>query len=134
MSNNPFENQSIKKERLFVLVILVCTVFAIFTGYLFSMQVTRWMEYQNRAWAVARRTSEVPALRGEIYDRNYDTPLASNVDSFAVSIVPAETDRQKLPQIISALASILGADRQALMKKIPQADVFQAIELKDNVS
>ncbi|MBO7430912.1 MAG: penicillin-binding protein 2 [Spirochaetia bacterium] len=134
MSNNPFENQSIRKERLFFLVLVVCAVFAVFTGYLFSMQVTRWMEYQNRAWAVARRTSEVPALRGEIYDRNYDVPLASNVDSFAVSIVTAETDRQKLPQIISNLAAILGTDPQALMKKIPQADLFQAIELKDNVS
>ena len=134
MSNNPFENQSIKKERLFFLVLVVCVVFVIFTGYLFSMQITRWMEYQNQAWAVARRTSEAPALRGEIYDRNYDTPLASNVDSFAVSIVPAETDRQNLPQIISALASILGTEAQILMNKIPQADVFQAIELKDNVS
>lgn len=123
-----------KKERLFFLVFLVCIVFIIFTGYLFSMQVTRWMEYQNRAWAVARRTSEVPALRGEIYDRNYDTPLASNVDSFAISIVPAETNRQELPQMISRLAAILGTDSQALLKKIPNADLFQAIELKDNVS
>ncbi len=98
------------------------------------MQVTRWMEYQNRAWAVARRTSEVPALRGEIYDRNYDIPLASNVDSFAISIVPAETNRQELPQMISRLAAILGTDSQALLKKIPNADLFQAIELKDNVS
>ena len=98
------------------------------------MKVTRWMEYQNRAWAVARRTSEVPALRGEIYDRNYDTPLASNVDSFAISIVPAETNRQELPQMISRLAAILGTDSQALLKKIPNADLFQAIELKDNVS
>ena len=134
MSNNPFENQSIKKERMLFLILVVCTVFAVFTGYLFSMQVTRWMEYQNRAWAVARRTSEVPALRGEIYDCNYDAPLATNVDSFAVSIVPAETDRQRLPQIISQLASILGTDPQTLMKKVPRADVFQAIELKDNVS
>jgi len=134
VSNNPFENQSIKKERLFFLVLLVCAVFALYAIYLFSMQVTRWMEYQSRAWAVARRTSEVPALRGEIYDRNYDAPLASNIDSFAVSIVPAETDRENLPQMIQSLAVILDTDAQALMKKIPQADLFQAIELKDNVS
>lgn len=134
MSNNPFENQSIKKERLFFLVLVVCIVFMGFAGYLFSMQVTRWMEYQNRAWAIARRTSEVPALRGEIYDRNYDAPLASNVDSFAVSIVPAETDRQKLPHMIPALARILGTDPGALMNKIPASDVFQTIELKDNVT
>ena len=134
MSKNPFENQSIRKERLFFLIFVVCVVFVIFTGYLFSMQVTRWMEYQSRAWAVARRTSAVPALRGEIYDRNYDTPLATNVDSFAVSIVPAETDRRKLPQIIANLAAILGTEPETLMKKVPQADVFQSIELKDNVS
>ena len=134
MSNKPFENQSIKKERMFFLILVVCVVFAVFSGYLFSMQVTRWMEYQNRAWAVARRTSEVPALRGEIFDRNYDAPLASNVDSFAVSIVPAETDRQNLPQIISNLSAILGADPDSLMKKIPSSDVFQSIELKDNVT
>lgn len=134
MSNKPFENQSIKKERMFFLILVVCVVFAVFSGYLFSMQVTRWMEYQNRAWAVARRTSEVPALRGEIFDRNYDAPLASNVDSFAVSIVPAETDRQNLPQIISNLSAILGTDPDSLMKKIPSSDVFQSIELKDNVT
>ena len=134
MSKNPFENQSIRRERMFFLVLVVCVVFAIFAGYLFSMQVTRWMEYQSRAWAVARRTSVVPALRGEIYDRNYDAPLATNVDSFAVSIVPAETDRQHLSQILAQLAKILGTEPQALLKKIPQADVFQSIELKDNVS
>ena len=134
MSKNPFENQSIRRERMFFLILVVCVVFAIFAGSLFSMQVTRWMEYQSRAWAVARRTSVVPALRGEIYDRNYDAPLATNVDSFAVSIVPAETDRQHLPQMISHLAKILGTESQTLMKKIPQADVFQSIELKDNVS
>ena len=134
MSKNPFENQSIRRERMLFLILVVCVVFAIFAGYLFSMQVTRWMEYQSRAWAVARRTSVVPALRGEIYDRNYDAPLATNVDSFAVSIVPAETDRQHLPQMISHLAKILGTESQTLMKKIPQADVFQSIELKDNVS
>ena len=134
MSNKPFENQSIKKERMFFLILIVCVVFAVFSGYLFSMQVTRWMEYQNRAWAVARRTSEVPALRGEIFDRNYDAPLASNVDSFAVSIVPAETDRQNLPKIISNLSAILGTDPDSLMKKIPSSDVFQSIELKDNVT
>ncbi|MBR5916369.1 MAG: penicillin-binding protein 2 [Spirochaetia bacterium] len=119
---------------MFFLILVVCVVFAVFSGYLFSMQVTRWMEYQNRAWAVARRTSEVPALRGEIFDRNYDAPLASNVDSFAVSIVPAETDRQNLPQIISNLSAILGTDSDSLMKKIPSSDVFQSIELKDNVT
>ena len=134
MSKNPFENQSIRRERMFFLVLVVCVVFAVFAGYLFSMQVTRWMEYQSRAWAVARRTSVVPALRGEIYDRNYDAPLATNVDSFAVSIVPAETDRQHLSQILSSLGKILGTDPQTLLKKIPQADVFQSIELKDNVS
>jgi penicillin-binding protein 2 len=134
VSKNPFENQSIRRERMFFLVLVVCVVFAIFAGYLFSMQVTRWMEYQSRAWAVARRTSVVPALRGEIYDRNYDAPLATNVDSFAVSIVPAETDRQHLSQILARLAKILGTEPQALLKKIPQADVFQSIELKDNVS
>jgi len=119
---------------MFFLILVVCVVFAVFSGYLFSMQVTRWMEYQSRAWAVARRTSVVPALRGEIYDRNYDAPLATNVDSFAVSIVPAETDRQRLSQIVAGLAKILGTDPQVLLKKIPQADVFQSIELKDNVS
>ncbi|MBR5017183.1 MAG: penicillin-binding protein 2 [Spirochaetia bacterium] len=119
---------------MFFLILIVCVVFAVFSGYLFSMQVTRWMEYQNRAWAVARRTSEVPALRGEIFDRNYDAPLASNVDSFAVSIVPAETDRQNLPKIISNLSAILGTDPDSLMKKIPSSDVFQSIELKDNVT
>ena len=134
MSKNPFENQSIRRERMFFLILVVCVVFAVFAGYLFSMQVTRWMEYQSRAWAVARRTSVVPALRGEIYDRNYDAPLATNVDSFAVSIVPAETDRQHLSQILSSLGKILGTDPQTLLKKIPQADVFQSIELKDNVS
>ncbi|MBR5672337.1 MAG: penicillin-binding protein 2, partial [Spirochaetales bacterium] len=110
MSKNPFENQSIRRERMFFLVLVVCVVFAVFAGYLFSMQVTRWMEYQSRAWAVARRTSVVPALRGEIYDRNYDAPLATNVDSFAVSIVPAETDRQHLSQILARLAKILGTE------------------------
>ncbi len=134
MSGNIFGNDGIKRERVLFAAVCITVVFVVYACYLFSMQITRWLEYSERSWAVSRRTSEIPVFRGEIYDRNYDIPLATNVDSFEISIVTMETDRERLPEIIGNLALILKTDSSELMKKVPSADLYQPTPLKDNVS
>ena len=134
MSGNFFGNDGVKRERVIFIALCIASVFVIYACYLFSMQITRWIEYRDKAWAVSRRTSEIPVYRGEIYDRNYDIPLATNVNSFEVSVITMETDREKLPEIMDRLSVILETDREKLMQKVPAADLYQPAPLKDNVS
>ncbi|MCQ2604460.1 MAG: penicillin-binding protein 2 [Spirochaetia bacterium] len=134
MSINSFGNGNIRRERVLFIALTFIIVFAIFISYLFSLQIVRWSEYMDKASSVSKRTTEIPPLRGEIYDRNYDSPLATNMDSFEISITPAECDKKELPGMISKLAGILETDSQLLLKKIPVSGFYQSVRLKEGVS
>ena len=72
--------------RLRFLQIAFIAIFTVYALRLFSMQILSGELYRSRAERIARRTTVVPAQRGEIYDRNYNTPMVLNIDSFAVTV------------------------------------------------
>jgi penicillin-binding protein 2 len=76
-------------RRILILRLLFVGVFILYGLRLFNMQIISGKEHEGYAQDISRRTEVLPSQRGEIYDRSYTQPLALNVDSFAVSIVPA---------------------------------------------
>ncbi len=111
-------------------------IFVLYAFRLFSIQVLSGDLYRARAENIARRTTVLPAQRGEIYDRNYNTPMVLNTDSFAVYIVPAEIPKGQAQAIFARLADILGVSKQQIEKKIPPAyyHLYQPIEVVANVA
>ncbi|HUZ17535.1 MAG TPA: hypothetical protein VMV68_04055, partial [Spirochaetia bacterium] len=81
--------QSSIRGRARVLRLIICVVVGFYLCYLFDLQVMNGALYKRRAAAVASRIVPIPAVRGEIFDRNYDQPLALDVSSFAIDVVPA---------------------------------------------
>ncbi len=123
------------KGRVIVLGLIILVISLVYILYLFNMQVVHTIFYQNRAKAVAMRSLTVPAQRGEIYDRNADYPLAMNIDSFALYIVPAQLPEEEREAVFERLARVLGVEVSAVESKVPfrTAQYYQPIEIKSGV-
>jgi penicillin-binding protein 2 len=125
----------ISEKRIRILQIIFILIFAVYTGRLFSMQILSGDVYRARAEDITRRTSIIPAQRGEIFDRSFSRPLALNTDSFAVSIAPAEVPRGEIDGIIERLAELLNISRQQIEEKIPAQSyyLYQPVQVAANV-
>jgi penicillin-binding protein 2 len=123
------------ESRIHVLRAIFILIFVIYALRLFSMQILSGELYRSRAQNIARRTTIIPAQRGEIYDRSFTRPLVMNTDSFAVSITPAEVPRGDLSDLIGRVAGILGIPREQIDQQIPAQYyyLYHPIEIAANV-
>jgi len=123
------------KSRITVIMVFSLAFLVIYSVYLFSLQIVKGLEYKKMAWAVAMRESVIPTQRGEIYDRNYDLPLVMNVDLFAVDIIPAELEKEKIDDVVKKLAAVLELDENDIRVKIPSKTLHQykPVEIKDDI-
>lgn len=145
MRKNDFINapeiSETKNTKIVSIGIIIFVVMTLYLLRLFSMQVVNGQTYRTQARRSSSKVREIPAQRGEIYDRNADQALAVNVDSFAVDITPGEIPPERFDTVISRLASYLGVNRSYIKNKLPKnrkGDVilssFSAVEIKTNVS
>jgi penicillin-binding protein 2 len=137
MSSSPVpEGEERIEKRINLLRVLFIVLFLIYSVRLFSMQILSGELYRSRAQNIARRTTVIPAQRGEIYDRNFDRPLVLNTDSFAVSITPAEVPQGTMTELFERVASILGISREQIERRIPTQYyyLYQPVEVAVNVS
>jgi penicillin-binding protein 2 len=121
--------------RIRILQIVFILIFAVYMVRLFGMQIVSGDFYRSRAQDIARRTTVIPAQRGEIYDRAFNQPMVLNTDSFAVNITPAEVPQGKIPDTITRVAEILGIPRNRIEEQIPPQYyyLYQPLEVASNV-
>jgi penicillin-binding protein 2 len=125
----------ISEKRIKILQIIVILIFVIYSGRLFSMQILSGDLYRARAEDITKRTSVIPAQRGEIFDRSFTAPLVLNTDSFAVSIAPAEVPRGEIGGLLTRLAELLKVSRQQIEEKIPAQAyyLYKPVQIATNV-
>ncbi|HOJ98217.1 MAG TPA: penicillin-binding protein 2 [Termitinemataceae bacterium] len=123
-------------KRIEVLKYLFITIFSLYALRLFFIQGILSELYRQQAATITRRVITIPAQRGEIYDRNYNQPIVLNVDSFSVSIIPAEIPKGTFQQVAERVASIMGISTDVINTKIPPSyyHLYQPIEIATNVS
>ena len=95
----------IMKSRLMVLIIVFCLTSSILIGRLFYLQIVRGEEYLENYKLQIRRTSEIPATRGNIYDRNGEL-IAYNELAYSVTIqdtVPTNTGSDEKNEILNTI-------------------------------
>ena len=80
---------------------------AVYIYFFFNLQIVHGATYQTKATELARRGIPIVAQRGEIFDRNYDEPLVINVPSFAVSVIPAEIDKDSIDELFQRVARFM---------------------------
>ncbi len=73
------------KSRVFVVICGICLLFFILCIRLFTLQIIRGREYDASLTASISKEVNVPASRGNIYDR-YGRPLAINEAAYSVQI------------------------------------------------
>ena len=140
MRKNDFINapeiSETKNTKINVIGIIIFLVLAVYLFKLFSMQVVQGQNYRTQSKKISSTVKEIPAQRGEIYDRNSDQALAVNIDSFAVDITLGEIPDEKYNTVLSRLASQLEVSRSFIDSKIKDVPrySFRAVEVKSNVS
>ena len=75
----------LRKNRLFVLLVIVAAIFAVLVCRLFYMQIVNGEEASAGITSSVTREVSMPAARGNIYDR-YGRPLAVNEAAFSIEI------------------------------------------------
>lgn len=130
------KEQLVDSGRLFYFSVAVLVVFVVYTWKLFEMQVLDGYIYQDRAQETARRSEPVFAQRGQIFERNYDEPLATNRNSFAITVVPADLPRDGHEQLITRVAELLERDPETALERyrIGVRGAYQPVEIISNLT
>ena len=93
----------IMKSRLMVLIVVFCLTSSILVGRLFYLQIVRGEDYLENYELQIRKTSDIAATRGNIYDRNGNL-LAYSELAYSVTItdtVPTDTDAEEKNDILN---------------------------------
>ena len=135
----PNKNEDSKRSletRIRVLKFFFVVIFLLYGVRLFSMQIISGDIHRAQAQDISRRTELVRAQRGEIFDRSFNQPLATNIDTFSVSIIPAEVPRGQLPDLMQALSEIIGISTEEIEARVPPRyhRHFHPMEIAGNVS
>jgi penicillin-binding protein 2 len=125
----------VSEKRIKILQIIFILIFVVYSGRLFAMQILSGDIYRARAEDITRRTSIIPAQRGEIFDRGFSRPLVLNADSFAVSVTPVEVPRGEIGGLVTRLAEIMKINREEIEEKIPAQSyyLYQPVQIAANV-
>lgn len=113
--------RKLKKIRLLTVGTLFVLVTLVIWARLVQIQIFERDHYLDRGknqWEVAR---EVPAVRGNIFDRN-GKPLALSIRSCSVGIQPREVERPN--EVASVLARELQVSRTSVQKKLRSKSNF----------
>lgn len=131
----PPGTSSVSRGRMAALLVFFIVMFLFYVGYLFSLQIVDGYFYSMRSEQVTQRSSVIPAVRGQIFDRNYDEPLVVNVDSFAVFINPFNVPRGEHDALFERLADVLGINVAEIHQQVPisRYGVYQPIEIQGGV-
>ncbi|MDR2481983.1 MAG: penicillin-binding protein 2 [Spirochaetaceae bacterium] len=130
------DDENVKNRRIRILYEIFILIFVIYTGRLFALQVLQGNIYRSRSDIITRKSLTLPAQRGEIYTREYSTPVVGNMNSFSVFISPMELKGDELSEIINKLSALLEIPKKQIEKKIPAQTThqFQPVEVASNVS
>ncbi|MDR2470711.1 MAG: penicillin-binding protein 2 [Treponema sp.] len=122
--------------RIRILRGLFILIAAFYSLRLFNMQIVSGEQYRRMSLDIAKRTTILPAQRGEIYDRHFTDPIVVNSDTFAVTLTPAEVPEEQIPLVITRLASFLGVPRREVDEKIPPQyyRLYQPLDIRSGVS
>lgn len=122
-------------EKFVIVGALIGSVFFFLFLYLINLQLFRSNQFDAMAKRISLRTDLLQAQRGRIFDRNHDIPMAVNIDSFGINIVPAEIHGITHNELFTKVAELLDIPLEDIQKKIPPRNyrLYQAVEIMNGV-
>ncbi len=109
------------KSRLVVLILVFCMTSLVLIGRLFYLQIVRGEDYLENYELQIRRTNEIAATRGNIYDRNGNL-IAYNELAYSVTIADtvstdtgADEKNEILNNILDSVLTIVEANGDSVI-------------------
>lgn len=128
-------NRTVRSRTVLMMGLLGVAVFLALLAKLYSLQIVRHEELQEKAVAQQTRSTVVTASRGAIYDKNGEM-MAVSASAETVCISPLDIEKNKATQdpafVARGLARILELDEAAVLGKMEKTD-SQYVELKKKV-
>ena len=129
-------HQPSSRGRSGVIRILICLGFVALTAQLWKLQIVDGRVHTAAAEGNRLRLVDIPALRGVIYDRNFEL-LAFNAPTFMVSVTEADLPQARRTSILADTAQLLGITpteiEQTIETKRAAAGPFAPIVIKKDV-
>ncbi|MDR1219438.1 MAG: penicillin-binding protein 2 [Treponema sp.] len=121
--------------RINIITGIFIVIFLVYGFTLFNIQIVQGETFRSKAQNIVKSVIVIPSQRGEIYDRNFRQPLAVNVDSFAITITPAEINRSDIPALIEKLSGVIGIPKEQIDRKLPSSIyyLYQPVEVASYV-
>ena len=95
----------ILQSRLVVLIVVFCLTSSVLVGRLFYLQIVKGEDYLENYELQIRRTKDIPATRGNIFDRNGEL-IAYNELAYSVTIedtIPTDTNAEEKNEILNGI-------------------------------
>ncbi len=129
------ENPELKLRTIIIFGVLIGITILSYLLRLFSMQIVEGTQYRIQSELISSKVKTIPANRGEIYDRNALLPIATNNDSWAIDITPAEIPQERFDSVLVRLSDFLDMSKTDIENKIPRnvRSAFTEIEIKSPV-
>lgn len=131
--------KSFNTSRLAWVVFALIFFMSILFGRVAWLQIVKGDYYYELAEGNRIRIERVEAKRGIIYDSKMQ-PLVRNVANFLLYFIPADLpkDENDLSDLIGEAASILGIDKEEIMKKLSfvephSLEAYQPLFITDNI-
>lgn len=121
-------------RRLTPLLVLGGLLFLLLLGRLFLLQVVRVEEFRLAAEGNRIRTTEIPAPRGLILDRD-GNPIVKNVPSFSLEIIPAylPSGHDQLEKVLAKIREVTGLTVEVQAVKTAGRTI-EPLSLKDDLT
>src|SRR3712207_4687028 len=104
-------------RRTILLRVLLLLAFVVLGWKAWRLQVLEGGSYREQADYNRMRISNIPPLRGVIYDRNGGM-LAVNAPSFVIAVVPADLPRDQEGDVLTRLGGLTGSDPAPLAEAL----------------
>ena len=133
-------NRIIQNRTMILMAVLGVLVFLILVIKLFSLQILRHDELEDKALDQQTRSTEVAATRGTIYDRNGNI-MAISATAETVFLSPLEMDRALSDKdnpvawtkdsVAQKLSEILEINKEGILKKMERTDSqYEVLKLR----
>jgi len=108
------------KKRLFIFSLIPIFFFGLIIVTLFALQIIKGPSYERKAKTNREQFAILPAIRGIIFDRTGEIPLAYNRRSFEIYLVPQNLPRsqKQMKDIIRKLSVLLDIPEDEITSKI----------------
>ncbi len=129
------DDPTLKARTVLVFSLIIALTITVYLFKLFSMQIVEGTQYRRQSELISSKVKVIPANRGEIFDRNAIVPIATNNDSWAIDITPAEIPTERFDSVLSRLAYFLDMSKSEIEKKLPRSmrNAFTETEIKSAV-